>query len=111
MGFDGLFFGRLDWRDKETRSANHTMETLWNAGYYKNDELFNGVLYNYYSPPPGFCWDMLCNDEPIMDNPTLPFGSSPIEGTPAKIVRASCIVSEYKSNTAPTKARFLLLYT
>ena len=71
MGFDGLFFGRLDWRDKETRESNLTMETLWNAGYYKNDELFTGVLYNYYSPPPGFCWDMLCNDEPMMDNPEL----------------------------------------
>ena len=71
MGFDGLFFGRLDWRDKDTRLANLSMETLWNAGYYQEDELFTGVLYNYYSPPPGFCWDLLCNDEPLMDNPNL----------------------------------------
>ena len=32
MGFDGLFFGRLDWRDKDTRLSNLSMETLWNAG-------------------------------------------------------------------------------
>ena len=44
------------------------METIWNAGYYEEDNLFTGVLYNYYSPPPGLCWDLLCNDEPIMDN-------------------------------------------
>ena len=44
---------------------------VFNLGYYQEDELFTGVLYNYYSPPPGFCWDLLCNDEPLMDNPNL----------------------------------------
>ena len=71
MGFDGLFFGRLDWRDKDTRIRNKTMEVIWNAGYYSEDQLFTGVLYNYYSPPPNFCWDLLCNDEPLRSNPML----------------------------------------
>lgn len=71
LGFDGLFFGRLDWRDKATRMANKTMEMVWHSGYYEEDDLFTGVLYNYYFPPPNFCWDLLCNDEPIMDNPEL----------------------------------------
>ena len=71
LGFDGLFFGRLDWRDKDTRIQNQTMEVIWKAGHYEEDNLFTGVLYNYYSPPPYFCWDLLCNDEPIMDNPSL----------------------------------------
>ena len=34
-------------------------------------DLFTGVLFNNYGPPPGFCWDLLCNDEPIMDDPEL----------------------------------------
>ena len=38
---------------------------------------------------------------------TFGFESSPIDGTPAKIVRASCIVSEYRRRTAPTRAIFL----
>ena len=71
LGFDGLFFGRLDWRDKDTRIQNQTMEVIWKAGHYEEDNLFTGVLYNYYFPPSYFCWDLLCNDEPIMDNPTL----------------------------------------
>lgn len=71
FGFDGLFFGRLDWRDKDTRIRNKTMEVIWNAGYYDEDQLFTGVLYNYYSPPPNFCWDLLCNDEPMRSNPML----------------------------------------
>lgn len=33
--------------------------------------LFTGVLPNGYGPPPGFCFDILCSDEPIMDDPRL----------------------------------------
>ena len=77
MGFDGLFFGRLDWRDKEQRENSKTMEMVWEASQDMGtaSDLFTGVLYNYYSPPPGFCWDLLCNDDPIMDNANLPHGN------------------------------------
>jgi lysosomal alpha-mannosidase len=27
------------------------------------------VNYNLYQPPPGFCFDIYCNDEPIIDDP------------------------------------------
>ena len=27
--------------------------------------------FNNYSPPDDFCWDLLCNDEPLMDNPVM----------------------------------------
>ena len=29
MGFDGLFFGRLDYADKEKRMRERTMEMVW----------------------------------------------------------------------------------
>lgn len=29
--------------------------------------MFTGVLFNHYSAPPGFCFDTLCQDEPIID--------------------------------------------
>lgn len=32
-------------------------------------DLFTVVLYNTYSPPPGFCFDVLCRDEAIVDDP------------------------------------------
>ncbi|XP_071540487.1 lysosomal alpha-mannosidase-like isoform X2 [Panulirus ornatus] len=73
MGFEGLFFGRLDHDDKSTRWANKTMEMVWkgseNLG--RSAWLFTGVLPNGYSPPRGFCFDILCRDEPIMDDPRL----------------------------------------
>ncbi len=31
MGFDGLFFGRADYQDKNTRNSAKTMEMVWKA--------------------------------------------------------------------------------
>ena len=68
MGFDGL-----DWRDKTQREHNKTLEMVWEASQDlgEQSDLFTGVLYDQYGPPPGFCWDLLCNDEPIMDSVLL----------------------------------------
>ncbi|XP_063885164.1 lysosomal alpha-mannosidase-like isoform X4 [Scylla paramamosain] len=73
MGFDGLFFGRLDHDDKNHRWDTHTMEMMWQGSQNLGDAawLFTGVLPRGYSPPVGFCFDILCSDEPIMDDPRL----------------------------------------
>ena len=34
-------------------------------------DLFTGVLYKHYSPPPGHCYDVNCIDKPIMDDKRL----------------------------------------
>ncbi|KAF6207869.1 hypothetical protein GE061_016318 [Apolygus lucorum] len=72
MGFDGLFLGRIDWEDKSWRMKNKTMEMIWHTSENDDSEdsrLFTGVMYNTYSPPNGFCFDVDCTDEPIIDNP------------------------------------------
>lgn len=73
FGFDGLFFGRLDYQDKEKRLKDKTMEQMWLASNNLGDSsaLFTGVNYNGYGPPDGFCFDSGCNDPPIMDNPDM----------------------------------------
>ncbi|KAH9635897.1 hypothetical protein HF086_002457 [Spodoptera exigua] len=60
MGYDGLFLGRIDYQDKRARLKG------------KSSDIFTGVLFNTYSPPPGFCFDVLCADEPIIDDPSSP---------------------------------------
>ncbi|GFQ97852.1 lysosomal alpha-mannosidase, partial [Trichonephila clavata] len=49
------------------------MEHVWkgsdNLG--AKAQLFTGALPNSYSPPSGFCFDVLCDDPPIMDDPEL----------------------------------------
>ncbi|TRY79620.1 hypothetical protein TCAL_12196 [Tigriopus californicus] len=73
MGFDGYFFGRLDWRDKDKRLADKSMEMIWQAqsSTGEDSDIFTGINYNGYSPPATFCWDIYCDDEPMMDNPRL----------------------------------------
>ena len=75
MGFDGLFFGRLDYADKNKRKFEKTMEMVWKASQslYQSSWLFTGALFNGYGPPEGFCFDDECQDEPIMDNPRVGF--------------------------------------
>ncbi|XP_048256757.1 lysosomal alpha-mannosidase-like isoform X2 [Haliotis rufescens] len=74
MGYDGLYFGRLDYADKDRRLNHTTMEMLW-RGSPKNigarADLFTGALPNMYQPPPGFCFDALCTDPPVMDDERL----------------------------------------
>jgi lysosomal alpha-mannosidase len=38
----------------------------------KAAQLFTSVLYNNYAPPPGFCFDVLCDDEPVIDDKHSP---------------------------------------
>ncbi|KAL5280981.1 MAN2B1.2 family protein [Megaselia abdita] len=71
MGYDGQFFARLDWVDKSTRMSNKTAEMIWHGSptnLGSSSDLFTGALYNHYSAPPGFCFDTLCQDEPIVDS-------------------------------------------
>lgn len=74
MGYDGLFLGRIDYQDKVNRFTNRNTEMLWHASDSLGEkaDLFTGVLFNMYSPPPGFCFDILCSDEPIVDDKSSP---------------------------------------
>jgi len=67
MGFDGLFFARLDYGDKNTRLDKKTMEMVWrgSSSLKKDTQIFTGVLYHHYTPPDGFCFDQKCADPPI----------------------------------------------
>ncbi|BFF95147.1 lysosomal alpha-mannosidase-like [Drosophila madeirensis] len=68
MGYDGEFFARMDHSDKNNRLDNLAMEMIWDASEsLTNDELFTGLLYRHYSAPPGYCFDVHCGDDPIID--------------------------------------------
>ena len=43
MGLDGLFFARNDYRDKEQRMENKTLDMIWKAGMY-----FNFLIQNNF---------------------------------------------------------------
>ncbi|CAF1158677.1 unnamed protein product [Adineta steineri] len=70
MGFDGYFFGRADYHDILGRSAERTREMVWQATADLDPQnwLFTGILPLYYFGPPTFCYDITCNDPPIVDD-------------------------------------------
>lgn len=74
MNYDGLFLGRIDYQDKVERFTNRNAEMIWQASDSLGEkaDLFTGVLYNTYQPPPGFCFDILCSDDPIIDDKHSP---------------------------------------
>uniref|UniRef100_A0A4W6E711 Alpha-mannosidase n=1 Tax=Lates calcarifer TaxID=8187 RepID=A0A4W6E711_LATCA len=74
MGYDGFFFGRLDYQDRARRMIDKEQELLWRASDSLTPpmaDLFTGILPNGYNPPQGFCWDQSCDDPPIRDDPDL----------------------------------------
>ncbi|KAJ1368391.1 hypothetical protein KIN20_029516 [Parelaphostrongylus tenuis] len=72
MGYTSLFFARLHYLEKEERLNNKSLEFIWNCSEDLKTQIFTGVFYqDNYGPPNGFCFDVLCRDDPIMDNPDL----------------------------------------
>ncbi|KAB7498675.1 Lysosomal alpha-mannosidase, partial [Armadillidium nasatum] len=74
MGMDGEFFARIDWRDKSNRWDNKEMEVIWKSSHSLGEDsswIFTGDLPHHYEAPSGFCFDINCGDDPIMDDPRL----------------------------------------
>lgn len=74
MGFDVWFFARLDHQDKDRRLLEQEMEFIWRP-FYKHfgisKQIFTHAMYQHYSAPRGFNFDLLSRDDPIVDNPNL----------------------------------------
>ncbi|XP_060520801.1 lysosomal alpha-mannosidase-like [Cylas formicarius] len=74
IGFDGLILGRIDYQDRSARMATKAMDMVWrgSASGGESSDIFTSVLYNMYDAPPGFCFDLFCDDQPIVDNEKSP---------------------------------------
>jgi alpha-mannosidase len=71
MGFDALYFGRIDYQDLQLRQLEQECEGLWNASNSLVDTtVFWGLTGSYggnYGSPRGFCFDVNC-DDPLLIN-------------------------------------------
>jgi hypothetical protein len=68
VGFDSLFFGRIDYEDRKVRFSTQDCEGLWHTNL--NDTVFwglSGGYSGYYFGPPIVCFDMLCADKPLIE--------------------------------------------
>ena len=73
LGFDGVFLGRLDYNDHNQRNIDKTMEVIWQgSANLENTNIFTYIMPDMYGPPPGYCFDIECGDEVIVDDDTSP---------------------------------------
>ncbi|XP_076264017.1 lysosomal alpha-mannosidase-like [Rhynchophorus ferrugineus] len=70
LGYDGVILGRIDFQDKEVRLANKSMEMVWRGSHSlgRPSDIFTSILFNHYDAPRGFCFDILCADNPLVDD-------------------------------------------
>ena len=48
-GYDGLFFGRIDFQDWQKRREEQALEVNWEAASPRNESIFSHILYAMYS--------------------------------------------------------------
>ena len=76
VGFDALFFGRIDYQDHAWRVAAHEMQFNWapSPSLGPMASVWTEVaLDGNYNPPDTFCWDYLCggNNPQVQDRSDL----------------------------------------
>ena len=62
MGFDAVFFARIDYQDKNKRMNDKVLEWIWrpNSDSLGNDvQLFAHTLFRHYSSPNHFYFDVI----------------------------------------------------
>jgi alpha-mannosidase/alpha-mannosidase II/lysosomal alpha-mannosidase len=60
MGFEAWMFARLDWADKEVRTAEKSMTHLWRpfSKHFGNQkQMLTGIMKSHYCWPDGFWYD------------------------------------------------------
>lgn len=108
VGFDALYFGRIDYQDMKIRHATQECEGLWSssANFGANDTVFWGLTGSYsgnYEAPHGFCFDKRCqhdeNHDPFLTNMTR-----------AQLLdRVNLFVKEIKAQSDMTKGNHIMV--
>jgi len=105
LGFDALYFGRIDYQDLDIRHQTQECEGLWAASKVKGDKeaVFWGLTGSYsgnYGPPEGFCFDdRRCHPVELVTNMTRR----------ELIQRVDLFLSEIKVQADRTKGNHIML--
>ena len=70
VGFDALFFGRIDYQDRAKRMKEKSMEMIWQgSASLPNLRVFTGAFTSgNYFPPNNICFDTRCLNDPVVDD-------------------------------------------
>jgi hypothetical protein len=70
VGFDALYFARIDYQDYNKRFENKDLEMIWRPSHSRGKamQVFTGNIINHYGPPGHFHWD---GDTSVQDDPSM----------------------------------------
>ncbi|KAJ8773047.1 hypothetical protein K2173_028224 [Erythroxylum novogranatense] len=73
LGFDSLFFARIDYQDRAKRLKEKTLEVVWQGSKSlgSTSQIFTGIFPRHYDPPDGFTFEITDVSPPIQDNVLL----------------------------------------
>ncbi|KAK8534169.1 hypothetical protein V6N12_047562 [Hibiscus sabdariffa] len=73
LGFDSLFFARIDYQDRAKRLKEKTLEVVWQGSKSlgSSSQIFTGIFPRHYDPPDGFTFEMNDVSPPIQDDVLL----------------------------------------
>jgi alpha-mannosidase len=120
-GMDAIYFGRIDYQDRSRRRNASECEGLWrtspaakttaaasgggddgdSSSERGGNSIFWGLTGSYrgnYGPPPGFCFDVLCDNEPL-------FGTN----STRLLERVNDFLREIQLQSSETKGNHILI--
>ncbi|KAF7819347.1 putative alpha-mannosidase [Senna tora] len=73
VGFDSLFFGRIDYQDRAKRKIEKSLEVIWQGSKSlgSSAQIFAGAFPENYDPPAGFHFEVNDDSPIIQDNVNL----------------------------------------
>lgn len=73
LGFDSLFFARIDYQDRARRKDEKTLEVVWQGSksLLSSSQIFTGIFPRHYDPPDGFVFEINDISPPIQDDVLL----------------------------------------
>ncbi|XP_034916190.1 alpha-mannosidase At3g26720 isoform X1 [Populus alba] len=73
LGFDSLFFARIDYQDRAKRLKEKNLEVVWQGSKSlgSTSQIFTGIFPRHYDPPDGFTFEINDVSPPIQDDVLL----------------------------------------
>lgn len=71
FGFDGMFFSRITEDDKIQRANKKSLDIIWHGDRAlsgQSGSIFANIFRYNYDAPNGFCFDVTCLDDNLVDN-------------------------------------------
>ncbi|PON35514.1 Glycoside hydrolase [Parasponia andersonii] len=70
LGFDSLFFSRIDYQDRAKRLQDKTLDVVWQGSksLASSSQIFTGISPRHYDPPDGFTFEINDVSPPVQDD-------------------------------------------